>query len=347
MLLIRILLLLALLLPWASCTERPIQQFSRVMSDGRYDSEFPSQNSSREIATIAGSVMKLYSIARYTTYQFTREIHVTRHVIQSGSFRRLAFGVISTSETTFGTATILFRDENRIALLTCAHLVNAPDTLYSWHDPVSHDPGQYVRSIAIKERQEHYIRELASCGSFGILAIDSGLDVALIGRTCDGLKEEVKPFPYALGAATQLEWGCFVYVMGYPLGIPVVTKGIVSAPNNTPRGGFTIDALLNKGFSGGIILAIRDGIPNFELVGIVRSIASEREYYLKPEDPFGTREYSPHIPFRGDPYVETREFITYGVNYIVPIEVIRDFYRENREIMINSGYNLDAIILQP
>ncbi|MCK9203995.1 MAG: hypothetical protein M0P58_06080 [Bacteroidales bacterium] len=42
--------------------------------------------------------------------------------------------------------------------------------------------------------------------------------------------------------------------------------------------------LLNKGFNGGTILAVRDGIPNFELVGLVKSISTKREYVLCPRN---------------------------------------------------------------
>ena len=45
---------------------------------------------------------------------------------------------------------------------------------------------------------------------------------------------------------------------------------------------FLVDAVFNRGYSGGIVLAIRDGVPNFELVGLVKSVPAEYEYVMKP-----------------------------------------------------------------
>ena len=69
--------------------------------------------------------------------------------------------------------------------------------------------------------------------------------------------------------------------MGFPMNYKMVSNAIVSSPNYDGKGGFLIDAVVNKGFSGGVVLAIKDGIPNFELVGIIRAVPEENEYLLR------------------------------------------------------------------
>jgi hypothetical protein len=108
-------------------------------------------------------------------------------------------------------------------------------------------------------------------------------------------------------------------------------------------GEFTIDALLNKGYSGGIILAHRGGAPYFELVGMVKSVNSSREVYLKP---VSDHERTPDwIPYKGEIFVEKSDNIQYGLNAVVPMESILEFYMKNRQTLMLNGYNLDHFFL--
>ena len=66
------------------------------------------------------------------------------------------------------------------------------------------------------------------------------------------------------------------------MGHKMITRGIVSNTRDDKSDSFLIDALFNRGFSGGIILAIRDGVPNFELVGMAKSVSAKNEYLLTP-----------------------------------------------------------------
>ncbi|MCK7529466.1 MAG: hypothetical protein MZV64_73895 [Ignavibacteriales bacterium] len=50
----------------------------------------------------------------------------------------------------------------------------------------------------------------------------------------------------------------------------MVTKAIVSNPSRDESGSFLVDAVVNNGMSGGLVLAIKDGVPNFEMVGMIQ-----------------------------------------------------------------------------
>jgi hypothetical protein len=337
----RYILLFSLIFLFTSsgCVDKKLAVISKGFSDGRYDSEFPSANASSGIERITHSVKKLYCISSYTTYQFTREAKVTVYHLRQGSYKKSAWGVISTNETAFGTATIIGYADSRVALLTCAHIIHSPDTLVEYYETTETDPLLCIKSFSVKEKQENWVKDLSSAGSFPVLAADLSSDLAILGKKCEILTDTVVPIPYPSGRAKELEWGSFVYVLGYPLGNLIVTRGIVSLPPNRPNGEFTFDALLNKGCSGGIILAIRDGVPNFELVGIVKTMNSIQDQFLKPEKDDHT--YADYMPYNGDIYIGKTEIIQYGLNNVVPFETIQDFYQKNRMELRKDGFNLD------
>ena len=334
-----ILSFLILLLVLSGCMNREYRAYQKSLRDGRYDSEFPAHNASQEIGSIAQSVKKIYSVSHYTTWQFDRASGVLNHHLRSGIYAKMSVGTISTQETVFGTATVIMAGAGKIAVLTCGHVVTSPDTLVTWYDPSGEDQMPFIKSISVKTKQENWVRDLGSCGSFTLLASDPELDIAILGKTCGTPDPLPVVFPYPYGNAEELDWGSFVYIFGYPMGNPVVTKALVSKSVKGGPGDFTVDALLNKGYSGGIILAIRDGVPNFELVGMIKSVSSEEEYYLRPSS--DDKKYYEIFPYRGDVFVGSLEQVHYGLNFTIPAGKILDFYRRNREELIRQGYDLD------
>ena len=323
----------------SGCADREFGAYRKSLSDGRYDSEFPSRNASTEIGAIAQSVKKVYCVSRYTTWQFNRGARVLPYHLATGSYAKMAVGTISTQETAFGTGTVILAEAGRVAVLTCAHVMTAPDTVITWYDPENEDQMPVIKSISIKEKQENWVRDLGECGTFTVLAADPLMDVAILGKYCGFQEPAPVMFPYPFGSSGELEWGSFVYLFGYPMGNPVVTKALVSKLVKGDPGDFTVDALLNKGFSGGIILAIRDGVPNFEFVGMVKSVSSEDDYYLRPAS--DNRKYYELFPYDGEAYVGSIEQVHYGLNYVVPSGKILAFYNKNREMLKRSGYDLD------
>ncbi len=94
-------------------------------------------------------------------------------------------------------------------------------------------------------------------GEFEVIAKDRKKDLAILGRQYVGDPYQlIKPLKIPMGNPKDLEWGSFVYIIGYPMGHKMVTKGIISNPRDDESNSFLIDALFHRGFSGGIILAI-------------------------------------------------------------------------------------------
>lgn len=313
------------------------------LKDGKYDSQFPSSDGSTQLEAILQSVKKVNCYVSYRTYVFNDQSHVTLSDLNNDQLLFRADANLSTNEATSGTALIIQSDASRIALLTCAHIVNLPDTIISWSEYSDLESNRYIHSISFKVKEQVTIREIPEGAKLRILACDQKKDIAILGREYSyaPIPNMLPVFPFPTGKSAELAWGNFIYLAGYPAGQLMVTKGLVSKPND-PQGNFLTDASFNEGFSGGIALALRDGVPNFELVGIGRSVTASSEYFLKPEKENYEYSYNPSIPYQGPVYVKQKKDINYGVTWIIPIDQIRAFYLDNRQNISASGFQMDS-----
>jgi hypothetical protein len=197
----------------------------------------------------------------------------------------------------------------------------------------------------VKDRQSNYAASIQGARDLEILAIDKGSDLAVVGqRMYEQSAQNVAVFNYPFGRAKELEWGTFVYLFGYPAGYQMITKGIVSSPNRDKQGSFLTDAVSNRGFSGGIVLAIRDGVPNFELVGMATLVPARQQYFMTPFKEGEIVDFELDAPFKGDVYVESRNDIIYGIAPAISSEVIVDFLEKNQQQLLEKGYNLRSFL---
>jgi hypothetical protein len=332
-----------------SCTTTVYREIRTTIPTGKYDSHYPDRNCSEQLEDIAESVRMVSSIAYYRSFIFSREANIRSADVRDPSLADRALKLQYVNRSTSGAATIVCSDNGRIALLTCAHVIDFPDTVLVFYRDQSRKPSEFVYSISIKERQSIYTAAIPGARDLDVLAIDKVLDLALIGQKLENNKP-ILGFPvfgYPLGKAKELEWGSFVYIFGYPLGYRLITTGIVSSPNRDQYGSFLMDAVLNKGFSGGIVLAVRDGVPNFELVGIVKLIPGQQQFYLAPSRQDESVQVEPDVPYKGDAFIESRTDVDYGVALTVPAELIVDFLQKNRPSLLREGYDLRAFLERP
>ena len=118
----------------------------------------------------------------------------------------------------------------------------------------------------------------------------------------------------------------------------IVTRGIVSMPNKDDLDNFMVDALINRGSSGGLVLAIQGNAPNFELVGIVSSVPAEKKFVLSPSNIYGDIDLLPGTIYDGEMTIEKLDGIRYGIGRIVSSEAIRKFLKEKESELVNKGY---------
>ena len=324
---------------FSGCSRRIYQAAYPTLNDGVYDTEFPYRNCSKELKRIGNTVKMVNAIAYYKSYIFDETYQLLHRNLSSEVLKKDATGHIFFNNSTSGTATIIFHANHRIALLTCAHIVSFPDTIISYFTLSDGRPSIFIQSVAVKERQSNYVTDLWNIPEVEILVADNANDIAMLGGELQG--SDLPPIPvfdYPVGNARELEWGSFVYLIGFPRGYKMITRGIVSDPNRSKTGEFIIDALFNRGCSGGLVLAVKDGVPNFELVGIARSAAAEYEYVVRPTSTFDQSKYDLNFPYSGDLYVDYKANINYGVTQVIPVEQIREFIDVNRMMLEEEGY---------
>jgi hypothetical protein len=329
----------------AGCSPSVYRDVYPTLADGRYDSEFPHKGCSKQLEEIAETVNMLSSIAYYRTFTFTMEDRVTRGGIVEALSRRKNRESVYINSTASGTATVISYDERRVMLLTCAHIVDFEDTVLSFHITPDYRATPWLKSVAIKEKQTNYVAVFPEGGELDILAMDRSADIALLGKRFSSEPAiRIPVFRYTFGNARDLEWGTFVYMFGYPSGFKMVTTGVVSNPNKDKRGSFMVDAMFSRGFSGGITLAIRDGVPNFELVGIVKLVSAHSSYVVSPGKQNGEVEFDPAMPYTGAVYVERKTEIESGLTQAVPIEAIREFLRVQTPLLREKGYSIGNLL---
>jgi hypothetical protein len=196
-------------------------------------------------------------------------------------------------------------------------------------------------------KQTNYVSDFPESGELDVILKDKNMDIALLGRRYSSNETlRMTTFNYPWGNSTELEWGSFIYVFGFPMNYKMISKGIVSSPGKEKHI-FLIDAVFNKGCSGGIVLAIRDGVPNFELVGIVKSVPAEFENTLRPLIKERDLEYNPMLPYKGDVYVDKEQVLRIGITKVIGIEVVKDFLISHKDELTSRGYTFRDLFVMP
>lgn len=309
-----------------------------LLHDGKYDSEFPYRNCSKEIKAISEATAKIYSTTQYKIYYFDRQDNITRDNVDKlllEKCKSVHFGDNPVS----GSGLVISSTAQAVLLLTCSHVVFHKDTIYTFYKDRNQDPNRYIRTMAVKVRERILAAGYAEDGVLELIGHDPESDIALVGKKwSSSTTRPVAEYTYPFGKARELEWGSFVYMIGYPQGQLMVTKAIVSQPNRDQRAGYLLDGVFNRGFSGGIVLAVRDGVPNFELVGMAYSTSGGPEAVITPSP---DAEYGMQVPYDGDLYVNSFNRINYGITFVVPTETIVAFLKGQQERLRGTAFGAD------
>jgi S1-C subfamily serine protease len=298
-----------------------------------YQTGYPVQDVSRDIERIARSVKQTQILVSYDVFRFAREDAITENDVRVRTTYAKATEKYAIDHSVRGTATIYSRRGNRIELITNEHVTRVPDTIIVNYEespgeqPATARSPKYVESVAIKTRQMNLVNELVGISLFSVIARDSALDIALIAVDLDGEPHSaIELLNVTAGDPSKLGWGSFVYVLGYPQGFKMVTRGIVSDPNRDRDHSFLIDGLWNRGISGGLILAVRGDTGELEWVGMARAASAHPELMLSPERR-RLAEQGVSLPYEGRFYVEQVSRIDYGITFSVSMTAIQRFLR--------------------
>lgn len=301
-----------------------------------YQTGYPVQDVSRDIERIARSLKQTQVMVAYDVFRFDLADAITETDIRIRATYARATEKLSTEHTVRGTAAIYSRRGNRVQLITNDHVTRVPDTVIVYYGEqdearrVSRAP-RYVESVAIKTLQMNLVSDLADVAFFQIIARDSALDIALLAVDLEGQpRGAIEPLNVPAGDPSKLVWGSFVYVLGFPQGFKMVTRGIVSDPNRGRDNSFLLDGLFNRGISGGLILAVRGDTGALEWVGMARSASAHTELVLSPERR-RLNDEGLSLPYEGRLYIEQVTRIDYGVTFSVSMTAIQRFLRTSAE----------------
>ncbi len=305
--------------------------------DGNYDSEFPYRNSSEQLEEISNTIRLVNSIAYYRTYNFEPSDSITIESINRGEYKEFGENSTSFEETASGTGTLIYNSGKTVAILTCAHIITFPDSVKTYYLTENGKNTGLLKNFSVIVKQDIYVVPFFEEGNFEILVIDNDLDIAIVSKKLKQLPIfGLEKLDVPMGKATDLKWGTFVYVFGFPANYKMISKAIVSSPNYDKKESFLIDVVANQGLSGGMVLAIRDGVPNFELVGMVRSAPAEYEYVFRPQR---DQEIFIGSEYKGPLISGTRKNIKYGITKVLSIESILEFIDDNSDEIEDGGVN--------
>lgn len=320
---------------FSSCTLPP-QKPQSLFQSQNYTITYPSDDMASQLDDVLKSVKMLSTYATYTSYQFNFDQNINKDIINQIHFDTEAHSKSYFNESSSGTATIIANDPTRILVLTCAHVGDYPDTIITYF---KEDP-EIISSIAVRSRLDFFIQGIPDGDQLNELALDRVNDLALYGKQYMSSQDfQFLQLNIPIGNVDDLQWGSFVYMAGFPMGVKMVTRGVVSLFENGQKDMYLIDANFNRGFSGGLVLAYKQGTNQMEWVGIVKSVSANSYFRLKPVEN-KTKYVDEHRPYTDDLYLERTEDINYGVTYAVSSNTIQSFLMENKHKLEQAGFNV-------
>jgi S1-C subfamily serine protease len=324
-----------------SCSTEKITSTQQIYNDGEYDTQFPSKEASEFISEIGKSIKLINSLVFYKLYSFDYSQAINPNNGINDATLRSAKSESNSNTSSSGTATIVAIGRDKILLLTTAHIINFRDTIYTYFSDSKGQPTNYIESVAIKQSQSIYIGEIG-ISELKVVLADEKKDIAFLEGVFDyKFINKNSVFSYKIGNSSELEWGDFVYVFGYPMHYQLLTRGIVSIVESS-EDYFLVDVNVNRGSSGGIVLALRDGIPNFELVGMVSWVPAERKKILVPKTLYNNKTYQLDAQYRGDVFISELENVRYGITRVISIQSVIDLLEKNDGKLVKNDYDISS-----
>ncbi|TVR19290.1 MAG: hypothetical protein EA391_01050, partial [Balneolaceae bacterium] len=326
-----------MLLIAAGCksTEQPVRE---ATDTGFYQNVLGSDIVRNQITRGFSSVRRVQNNVIYRTYQFDVDALPRRSEIEGAYFSNIATRSQTDSHSTAGTATVLHNQGGRAIIITAAHTVVQPDTIWYYQSGTSNHPDPIVEAVSVQETLYQYVFSDGGILTIELISYDARKDLALLITTDEVTgSDNLRQLEFSGGNTTELQWGDVVFAMGYPRGVQMVSQGVVSRSLHPIRS-IILDLSINRGFSGGPAFAVRnDG--GLEWVGVITSAMGEREFFLAPS-PQLEEDFNPDLPYRGEMYISSSQRIYYGITNVVDIDEVRGFLTENRAALRRYGISL-------
>ncbi|MCB9015193.1 MAG: trypsin-like peptidase domain-containing protein [Lentimicrobiaceae bacterium] len=334
-------ILIFLMLMNVSCSV--YHQGTADVSQCGFSGIFENREMQQQYKELTNSVLKLSVFVSYQSQVFEPDSLVTLASYKSGRALGATRARFVQNESFSGSATAIDKSDNKILLLTCAHLVHFPDTIYTYDERLSADGKRYLLGLSVKTGFVMKINNVGGNLRPAIVAIDAGNDLALLEIVSQSRMELPVSTTLKLVSAKDLNWGDRIWLTGFPSGRFMMTTGLISNPDNKEGILFT-DAPFSEGYSGAPALVYHRQASCFLLAGVGRSVAARSDYVLKPEKKMHETVYNTALPYTGQVYVEVEKQPAAGVTFIVGPDLIQSFMMENAQKLALSGW--DSAILK-
>ena len=311
-------------------TDQPKSHYKKIASQSGIDTW---------ISDNLDLVVKIQATVFYRTYRFDPTETFTKDSLHQQEIANLAVSIQTQTESSSGTAVVMAKSQHSAALLSANHVVNYPDTI--WHSLAqSPEPqNRSIEAISVKVRERFAAFVGSKYGPADLIVQSNKDDLAVLSSQFN-VGGSLLPGSIKAGDSDKLDWADFVYAVGFPKGSKMITSGIVSKTNRLMADGFSIDAPFNRGFSGGLVLAINRQTSEPEWVGMLTSATADINYELEPREMI-LEEYAPELPYTGTIFVKRKSNINYGITHAVSMAQIRTFLNENSSILEDKGFDIE------
>ncbi|MGH7497149.1 MAG: S1 family peptidase [bacterium] len=235
-----------------------------------------------------------------------------------------------------GGGLIIYRDLQYAVILTSAHVFNKPDTIYHYDRADTSVSRRLLLGRAVQKSRNFYVINQSNQYLIAeVLHQDQRTDLALLQVPVSAALGT--NFPFGLAAPEEIEWGDFVYVIGYPREVKQLSTGVVS---RVPfPGAFILDTVARFGFSGGPVFIVRPE-SGLELAGVVRGVPANKLRYVAPPKDLPAAQVLNDQDLKGLASQEI-DLIDYGTTYAVGTDFIKKFLHEADEVLKRRGIELD------
>lgn len=287
------------------------------------------------------SILKLTCSAFYENFYYAPPSQLSGDLISQES---LLTEKKFTTNSVAGTGLIITQSTHKILILTCYHVFDFEDTLKTYYFDKNKKITKYLQSLSKKFGQTIYVTHKNGTISQGkIITHDDDNDIALIETVpIENVLSEI-PFQGTFTKHLKVKLGQEVYLLGFPKGHFMVTKGLASPSKYKDK--FLVDASFNRGFSGGITIIFDNQTGDYQYVGMANSTAYDSQNALGPSDAILNLDVYKSTPYEQDIYIKELKMINYGVTFIVNGDVISDFFQKEEEKLRQSGYyNISKLV---
>ncbi len=309
--------------------------------EGFYQNHVQSDRVRLQIEEGFDFVRRIQSTATYRTYHYYNDNLPTKAELENAGLEDSAALIKVNDHSTAGTAIIISNNRGRLALLTAAHTVSYPDTIWHYAEKPSRgsDSGNSpVKAVSVRDMLHQFVFLESDIALIESVVLDDSKDLAVMrSRSTDRNLEDMSPVTLPAGDVGSVKTGDRFYALGFPKGVRMVTQGSISRSGKSNRS-IVLDMPMNRGFSGGAVFAVRSDGSGLQWIGMITSAMGDQVTMLTPGDR-PVADYDPELPYEGELFISTQTRIFYGITWSVDIDQIREFLLSNFDTF--NEHNID------